>query len=101
MYSCRFYRSFLQLASEVQDDKYLSDIFPKPPVLLISGTEDMVGDKGEYAKEKASVLKANGFVVRLVILDGMRHSVLQEKERTDVYRLIADFISKQEHNDNL
>lgn len=101
MYSCRFYRSFLQLASEVQDDKYLSDIFPKPPVLLISGTEDMVGDKGEYAKEKASVLKANGFDVRLVILDGMRHSVLQEKERTDVYRLIADFISKQEHNDNL
>lgn len=101
MYSCRFYRSFLQLANEVQDDKYLSDIFPKPPVLLISGTEDMVGDKGEYAKEKASVLKANGFDVRLVILDGMRHSVLQEKERTDVYRLIADFISNQEHNDNL
>lgn len=101
MYSCRFYRSFLQLANEVQDDKYLSDIFPKPPVLLISGTEDMMGDKGEYAKEKASVLKANGFDVRLVILDGMRHSVLQEKERTDVYRLIADFISKQEHNDNL
>ena len=61
----------------------------------------MMGDKGEYAKEKASVLKANGFDVRLVILDGMRHSVLQEKERTDVYRLIADFISNQEHNDNL
>lgn len=95
MYSCRFYRSFLQLASEVQDDKYLSDIFPKPPVLLISGTEDMVGDKGEYAKEKAAVLKANGFDVRLEVFDGMRHSVLQEKERTSVYRLITDFILKQ------
>lgn len=95
MYSCRFYRSFLQLASEVQDDKYLSDIFPKPPVLLISGTEDMVGDKGEYAKEKASVLKANGFDVRLVILDGMRHSVLQEKNRKSVYRLITDFVLQQ------
>lgn len=95
MYSCRFYRSFLQLASEVQDDKYLSDIFPKPPVLLISGTEDMVGDKGKYAKEKAAVLKANGFDVRLEVFDGMRHSVLQEKERTSVYRLITDFILKQ------
>ena len=95
MYSCRFYRSFLQLACEVQDDKYLSDIFPKPPVLLISGTEDMVGDKGEYAKEKASVLKANGFDVRLEILDGMRHSVLQEKNRESVYRLIADFVFQQ------
>lgn len=92
MYSCRFYRSFLQLASEVQRKDYLKNVSPKPPFLLMSGTQDMVGDKGAYAKEKAGLLIENGFDVRLEIFDGMRHSILQEVQRENVYRLIYEFI---------
>lgn len=100
MYSCRFYKSFITLAKEVQQKHCLSDIKAKPPVLMISGTMDMVGDKGEYAKAKAALLNTIGFDVELQLYDGMRHSVLQEKQRESVYRVIADFILKQEQNEN-
>ena len=76
MYSCRFYRSFLQLASEVQRKDYLKNVLPKPPVILMSGTQDMVGDTGAYAQAKAGLLIEKGFDVRLEIIDGMRHSIL-------------------------
>ena len=96
MYSCRFYKSFITLADEVQRENCLLGIKTKPPVLMISGTMDTVGDKGEYAKSKAAVLKANGFDVTLKLYNGMRHSVLQEKQRESVYRLIADFVLRQQ-----
>lgn len=95
MYSCRFYRSLIALSKEVQQQDYLSEINVKPPVLMISGTMDTVGDRGEYAKSKAAMLKSIGFDVTLRLFDGMRHSVLQEKNRESVYRLIADFVLKQ------
>ncbi len=93
MYSCRFYKSFIMLSEEVQQESYLADAQIKPPMLLISGTMDMVGDKGGYTKIKADQLRSNGFNVKLKLCDGMRHSVLQEKERDSVYELIADFIN--------
>lgn len=93
MYSCRFYKSFIMLSEEVQQESYLSDIEIKPPLLLISGTMDMVGDKGEYAKIKTNLLQRNGFDVKLKLYDGMRHSVLQEKERESIYELITDFVN--------
>lgn len=95
MYSCRFYRSLIALSKEVQQQDYLSEINVKPPVLMISGTMDTVGDRGEYAKSKAAMLKSIGFDVTLRLFDGMRHSVLQEKNRESVYRLIADFVLQQ------
>lgn len=95
MYSCRFYRSLIALSKEVQQQDYLSEINVKPPVLMISGTMDTVGDRGEYAKSKAAMLKSIGFDVTLRLFDGMRHSVLQEKNRENVYRLIADFVLQQ------
>lgn len=100
MYSCRFYKSFIKLAKEVQQERYLSDIKAKPPVLMISGTMDTVGDKGEYAMVKAAALKASGFDITLRLYDGMRHSVLQEKQREKVHRLIADFIAAHKKNQN-
>lgn len=95
MYSCRFYRSLIALSKEVQRQDYLSEINVKPPVLMISGTMDTVGDRGEYAKSKAAMLKSIGFDVTLRLFDGMRHSVLQEKNRENVYRLIAEFVLQQ------
>lgn len=95
MYSCRFYRSLIALSKEVQQQDYLSEINVKPPVLMISGTMDTVGDRGEYAKSKAAMLKSIGFDVTLRLFDGMRHSVLQEKNRESVYRLIAEFVLQQ------
>ncbi len=95
MYSCRFYRSLIALSKEVQQQDYLSEINVKPPVLMISGTMDTVGDRGEYAKSKAAMLKSIGFDVTLRLFDGMRHSVLQEKNRENVYRLIAEFVLQQ------
>ena len=68
MYSCRFYRSFLQLASEVQRKDYLKNVLPKPPVLLMSGTQDMVGDKGAYAKKKPVFLSKTALMSDLKYL---------------------------------
>ena len=92
MYSCRFYKSFLRLAAQVQQKNYLSEVEKKPPLLIMSGTMDTVGQFGKYAEEKANELENSGFNVDCHLFDGMRHSILQETNRTDVMKIISEFI---------
>lgn len=94
MYSCRFYRSFLRLAAQVQQSDFLGGVTVKPPLLIMSGTMDTVGQLGRYAEQKADELKNCGFEVETHLFDGMRHSILQERNRNEVMKIITDFINK-------
>ena len=95
MYSCRFYKSFLRLSAQVQQKNYLSEVAKKPPLLIMSGTMDTVGQFGQYARKKADELEKCGYEVEFHLFDGMRHSILQERNRTDVMRIITEFAQKQ------
>lgn len=95
MYSNRFYKSFLTAAKEVQDSGYPYRLPYKIPLFIACGTEDSVGMYGDYAPALVKNFLEAGFDVRLKLYDGMRHSILQEKERETVYADIYEFINKQ------
>ena len=61
----------------------------------MSGTMDTVGQFGQYAKQIADELEKCGYEVEFHLFDGMRHSILQERNRTDVMRIITEFAQKQ------
>ncbi len=65
------------------------------PVLLISGSDDPVGDFGAGVSATADLLKTAGVKdVRTLLYPGLRHEVLNEKNRSDAYEMILRFMSK-------
>lgn len=63
------------------------------PVLFISGEEDPVGDKGKGVKAAhATFEKANVRDLTLKLYPGLRHEILNEDCKADVYKYILDWI---------
>ncbi|MBP3923176.1 MAG: alpha/beta hydrolase [Ruminiclostridium sp.] len=85
MYSNRFYKSFLSAQKITQDKDFAKGVEKKIPLFILSGSEDSVGGYGLYPPRKAEEYKKAGFDVTLKIYEGMRHSILQEKDRKSVY----------------
>ena len=70
-------------------------------MLIISGSEDPVGDYGRGVRKVAKLYRDAGLSdVRLKLFEGDRHEILNEKDRDDVMKTISDFILsviKEEH----
>lgn len=64
------------------------------PTLLVSGSEDPVGDYGEGVKKVYEELKANGCDVTLRLYDNCRHEILNDTSRADTTNDILNFIKK-------
>ena len=66
------------------------------PFLLISGKDDPCtgGEKGRSDSENR--LRRAGFrKLEIVTLEGMRHEILNETGRKEVYRRILEFMDKE------
>ena len=66
------------------------------PILLISGKEDPCtgGEKGRTDSENR--LRRAGFRnLEIITLDGMRHEILNETGRENVFRRILEFMDKE------
>ena len=92
MYSNRFYRSFLTAQKITQENDFPKSIKKKIPLYILSGSEDSVGLYGLYPPKKATDYLNAGFDVTLKVYDGMRHSILQEKNRNEVYTDIEKIV---------
>ena len=92
MYSNRFYKSFLSAQKITQDKDFAKGVEKKIPLFILSGSEDSVGGYGLYPPRKAEEYKKAGFDVTLKIYEGMRHSILQEKDRKSVYLDILNVV---------
>ncbi len=64
------------------------------PVLLVSGSEDPVGNYAQGVREVEALLKANGACVECIIYDGARHEILNDFTRDTVTRDIIEFSAK-------
>lgn len=65
------------------------------PVLLISGSEDPVGNKGVGVYKVANQLKKGGLNnVVVYLFEGMRHEILKEKNKEHVFHVISRWLSK-------
>ena len=62
------------------------------PVLLISGSEDPVGDYGKGVTEVNDMLESAGVQVNFKLYPGARHEILNDISMDEVNKDILDFI---------
>ena len=90
------YNALFHLIRMMDSPENYEEVRKDLPILLISGKEDPCtgGEKGRGDSENR--LRRAGFRnLEIVTLDGMRHEILNENGREDVYLRILDFIEKE------
>lgn len=90
------YNALFHLIRMMDSPENYEEVRKDLPILLISGKEDPCtgGEKGRGDSENR--LRRTGFRnLEIVTLDGMRHEILNENGREDVYLRILDFIEKE------
>ena len=88
------YSALFSLMKLMGDAGKYEEVWKELPFLLISGKEDPCtgGEKGRADSEK--VLRKAGFrELEIVTLDGMRHEILNETGKEEVYARILAFIN--------
>ena len=89
------YSALFHLIALMNQAGHYKDIRQELPFLLISGKEDPCtgGEKGRA--DSVGILKKAGFhKLTVVTMEGMRHEILNEKNRDEVCRIIIDFLNK-------
>jgi alpha-beta hydrolase superfamily lysophospholipase len=67
------------------------------PILMIAGAEDPVGENGKGIYKVASALQKNGLEnVVVYLFEGMRHEILNEKNKKHVYDVVIRWLEKNE-----
>lgn len=90
VYSPLFYGA-LAGGSIMANDTGLMKAFPEVPVLIISGQEDPCGLNGRGVRQLSETYERVGVSNELVLMDGMRHEVLNEIDRRDTFHLLGDW----------
>ena len=89
------YHALFRLIQIMADGNGYENVKEDLPVLLISGSDDPCtgGEKGRADSE--NLLRKAGFSnLKVTVLDGMRHEILNETGRDDVYCQILAFIGR-------
>ena len=89
------YDALFRLIKMMDSPNQYTEVKEDLPFLLISGRDDPCtgGEKGR-ADSEDRLRKAGFREIETVILDGMRHEILNEKEHETVYRRILEFLEK-------
>ena len=90
------YSALFHLISLMDKPEKYEEVWKELPILLISGADDPCtgGEKGR--NDSADRLKKAGFrELETVTLDGMRHEILNEMKKDEVYQRILDFLNQE------
>ncbi len=91
------YRDLFTGLEEISSPTWAANVPKEVPIYLIAGTEDPVGNYGEGPKQVAEQLKAAGVKnVELKLYPGMRHELLNELGKEQVYSDILVWLEKRE-----
>ncbi len=82
----------IEFANSLQNaDKLHRDL----PLLIISGDRDPVGEMGKGVKRVYNLYRSAGIAdVTLELMPGMRHEILNENGRPEVYEIILNWLEK-------
>lgn len=86
-----FYAEFLHGLSRLCRSEELARIPASLPILLISGTDDPSTEYGKGTARLADMYRKYHLNVRLKLYPGLRHELLNETEKDEVYRDVAAF----------
>jgi alpha-beta hydrolase superfamily lysophospholipase len=73
---------------------WFSAIDKAKPILLVSGSEDPVGDYGEGVKKVYHLLKNSGANVKMKLYEGYRHEILQDYCKEEVTEDVLRFVQE-------
>ncbi len=85
------YMNLASMLYYVSGDRWYQNIPKDVPILLMSGLEDPVGNYGEAVKIVCDRLKEYHADADIKLYEGCRHELLNEINRTDIYRDVLDF----------
>lgn len=95
MFTIGSYNALFHLVSDINKSNKYKNVKKDLPILLISGEDDPCtsGEKGRQTSVKK--LKCAGFeTIEVETIKNMRHEILNETKKDEVYELILNFIKK-------
>lgn len=98
-YTNRFFRDFIILQADLSVTETLEKTDPPlidTPVLFLTGSEDVTASDGNYGNIQAQLLRDAGCKdVTSIVYPGMRHSILQERDRDKVISDAAQWLQER------
>lgn len=90
------YKTLFESIAFIQNKSNISNIPKDLPLFFIAGAEDPVGEYGEGVKIVYNAYKEVGIKdVDIKLYEGDRHEVLNELDKEDVYKDVADWFEKK------
>ncbi len=86
------YRDLFRWLVAVSERKWAQQVKPGLPILLISGSDDPIGQFGKGPRQIYDQLKKAGHPVALKLYEGARHEVLNETNRSEVWNDILSWL---------
>lgn len=93
-FSSGFYSSMFTNQLKHPNTSALKKVSKSRPVLIASGQDDVIGDMGKGVKKLYEVYKQSGLNVSLKIYENMRHAILQETNKQEVFDDLLYFLNK-------
>ncbi|WP_080798815.1 alpha/beta hydrolase [Arabiibacter massiliensis] len=95
MFSVGGYATLTDLTGEVATASCAAKVPKELPLLFVAGAEDPVGARGKGVKAAADLMRRVGVQdVETKLYEGMRHEILNEPGRRQVYTDIVDWIEE-------
>ncbi len=92
LFTAAGYRDLFTVLNKVSGKDWYSGIYENLPVLIVSGEDDPVGNYGKGIKQIYNDLIASGKKdVTVKLFHGMRHEILNEVNKSQVYEYIASW----------
>lgn len=92
LFTAAGYKDLFTILDKVSGNDWYNSVYENIPLLVISGEDDPVGTYGKGVKQIYNDLKAAGKKdVTLKLFAGMRHEILNEVDRIQVYEYITSW----------
>ena len=90
------YKTLFESIAFIQKQSNINNIPKDLPLFLIAGAEDPVGEYGEGVKIVYNSYKEAGIKdLEIKLYEGDRHEVLNELDKEDVYKDVAEWLEKR------
>lgn len=88
------YRDLMELIVVINRADWFTSVPQNLPVYLIAGADDPVGNYGKGIKQVYyNLIDTKHTDVSMKLFSGDRHEILNEKDKTDVYKTVVDWIN--------
>ena len=96
LFTVNGFRTLFELIDRLLSKKNLEKVPVGLPLLFVSGAEDPVGDYGKGVMAAKNALAAAGVIdIEMKLYPGLRHEILNEKERDEVKEDIYNWLLKK------